>query len=95
MKWIMMLAVLMYSSGAAFAAGPVPTDKEFNENTRFEYEEPRVDRMSEFERNVAYYCIDGYVYLKGSSSHGPLAQIIIKDADGLPVPMTCRNKEKK
>lgn len=54
-----------------------------------------LDRQGWYRGDVEMYyiCVDGYVFvvMDGNSHANGLAQLIVRDETGLPVPARCRN----
>ena len=91
--FLALITVLLFC-GAAFGAGPVKMEKTITvKDPEYQYHKPKFHALSDGVRDFWYICIDGYVYV---CSYYRLAQLIVRDEDGLPVPAECPAcKEKK
>lgn len=87
MKRAVIAIAMLMCAGTAFAAGPVTTKQTVTvAEPEYPYQDPKAHCLSEKTSGYYYICIDGYVYV---NSYYKLAQLIVRDEEGLPVPAEC------
>lgn len=88
MKRAVIAIAMLMCAGTAFAAGPVTTKQTVTvSEPEYPYQIPKRHDLSEGVGYLYQYtCIDGYVFV---NAHHKLAQLIVRDEEGLPVPAEC------